>query len=354
MKIVVGLSGGVDSAVSAFLLKSAGHVVIGAIMKIWDGRQTKASKGNSCYGPDENEDIDEVENLCKLLGIPLHIVDCSSQFNEIVLKYFDDEYRCGRTPNPCIKCNQNIKFGILPELLRKAGIQYDRFATGHYARVTHDSKTDRYLLQKGLDDRKDQSYFLYRLNQKQLSTVIFPLGEYLKTEVRKIASSAGLPVHDKKESQDFYTGDYAELLTVKKSEGLIIDKEGKMLGKHLGIWNYTIGQRKGLGICSDRPLYVVAIDAQKNQVVVGDKTGLISIGLRASNMNIIVSKLPRTAQAKTRSTSKEAPCSISFHDNELTVMFTEPQEAITPGQSVVLYDEDIVLGGGTIIEAIPQ
>jgi tRNA-uridine 2-sulfurtransferase len=352
MKIAVGLSGGVDSAVSAFLLKQEGNEVIGTIMKIWDGRQTTASKGNSCYGPDENEDIEEVENLCEVLGIPLYVIDCSRQYNEIVLKYFDEEYRGGRTPNPCVMCNQSIKFGFLPEFLKNSGVKYDRFATGHYARVMYDDKTRRYLLKKGLDDRKDQSYFLYRLNQRQLSTVIFPLGEYHKTDVRKIASDAGLPVHDKKESQDFYSGDYAELLTVKNSEGLIIDTDGTILGKHHGTWNYTIGQRKGLGICSDRPLYVVAIDAPKNQIIVGDKTGLMSIGLRASNINIIVSHLPRTAQAKTRSTSKEAPCTISLKDNELTVVFNEPQEAITPGQSVVLYNGDIVLGGGTIIEAI--
>jgi tRNA-specific 2-thiouridylase len=293
-----------------------------------------------------------VENLCKVLDIPLHVVDCSSQYNEFVLKYFDDEYRSGRTPNPCVICNQNIKFGFLPELLRQSGEKFDHFATGHYARVSYDNKTNRYLLKKGLDERKDQSYFLYRLNQQQLSTVIFPLGNYHKTEVRKIASDAGLPVHDKKESQDFYSGDYAELLTVKKSEGQIVDTEGKILGKHNGSWNYTIGQRKGLKICGDKPLYVVDIDAKKNLIIVGDKTGLTSIGLRASNCNIIASQLPQMAQAKTRSTSKEAQCCISFNDNILIAMFNEPQEAITPGQSVVLYDGDVVLGGGTILSAI--
>jgi tRNA-specific 2-thiouridylase len=354
MKIAVGLSGGVDSAVCAFLLKREGHEVIGTIMKIWDGRKTTASRGNSCYGPDEHEDLRDVENLCKALDIPLHVVDCSSQYNNIVLKYFDDEYRSGRTPNPCVMCNQNIKFGILPAMLKQTGVEYDRFATGHYARVTYDGQTNRFLLKKGLDKRKDQSYFLYRLDQWQLSAVVFPIGEYRKTDVRKIASDAGLPVFDKKESQDFYGGDYAELLTVQKSEGQIVDKEGEMLGKHNGTWNYTIGQRKGLKISSKRPLYVVAIDACKNRVIVGDKTDLMSIGLRASNINMIASQLPRTAQAKTRSTSTEAPCSVSLNHDELTIMFDEPQEAITPGQSVVLYDGDIVLGGGTIIEAIKK
>ena len=354
MKIAVGLSGGVDSAVSALLLKRQGHEIIGTIMKIWDGRKTSALKGNSCYGPDEYKDIEDVKNLCKTLDIPLHVVDCSRQYNEFVLKYFDDEYRGGRTPNPCVMCNQNIKFGFLPELLKRSGEKFDHFATGHYARVTFDNKTNRYLLKKGLDGRKDQSYFLYRLSQQQLSNVIFPLGEYRKTDVRKIAAQAGLPVHDKKESQDFYSGDYTELLTVKKSEGQIVNTEGKILGKHNGTWNYTIGQRKGLKICSDKPLYVVGIDAKKNRIIVGDKTGLTSIGLRASNCNIIASRLPQTAQAKTRSTSKEAACDISFNDNELTVMFHEPQEAITPGQSVVIYEGDIVLGGGTIIGAIQQ
>jgi tRNA-specific 2-thiouridylase len=354
MKIAVGLSGGVDSAVSAYLLKKSGHEIFGTIMKIWDGRQTTASKGNSCYGPDEHEDIEEVENLCKMLDIPLHVIDCSKQYNEIVLKYFDDEYRSGRTPNPCVMCNQNIKFGFLPELLKRSGVTYEAFATGHYARVSFDAKTNRYLLKKGLDDQKDQSYFLYRLSQKQLSTVIFPLGEYHKPDVRKIASDAGLPVHDKKESQDFYSGDYAELLTVKNTEGFIVDGAQKILGKHNGTWNFTIGQRKGLGICSDRPLYVVALDAQKNQVIVGEKTDLTSIGLRASNICMIAEEFPKTAFAKTRSTSHEVACDISLNDNELTIMFNEPQEAITPGQSIVFYDGDIVLGGATIIEGIQK
>jgi tRNA-specific 2-thiouridylase len=348
MRIAVGLSGGVDSSVTALLLKQAGHEVIGATMKIFDGRNIAHSKGNSCYGPDENNDIEEVADLCRILNIPYHVMDCSSQYNEIVLKYFDNEYCSGRTPNPCVICNQKIKFGILPLLLEQTGIAFDFFATGHYANTDFDRVKARYLLKKGTDEKKDQSYFLYRLSQTQLSKIMFPLGKYSKDQVRSIARDANLPVHDKKESQDFYNGDYTELLSVKKCKGNIVDTSGKIIGQHDGVWNYTIGQRKGLGIAGGIPLYVVAINADRNEVILGEKEFLMAGGLRATDVNIIADKIPQHASVKTRSTGKEIPCSIMFDGMEFEIHFDEPQPAVTPGQSVVIYDNDIVVGGGII------
>ena len=197
-------------------------------------------------------------------------------------------------------CNQNIKFGVLPSLLADSGIAFDRFATGHYAQVTFDPVSNRHLLKKAVDTKKDQTYFLYRLTQKQLAQALFPLGEYEKSSVRKIAEEAGLPVHDKGESQDFYSGDYTELLDVKEVEGNIINTEGKILGRHSGTWNYTIGQRKGLGISHSEPLYVIEINAERNEIVVGEKEFCFSNGLKATNLNIIAKELPSHGTAKIR------------------------------------------------------
>jgi tRNA-specific 2-thiouridylase len=352
MKIAVGLSGGVDSSVTALVLKEAGHDVVGTTMKIWDGRPTSHSKGNSCYGPNEQEDIRDAFNLCKKLEIPYHVVDCSRQYNEIVLRNFDEEYRAGRTPNPCVACNEKIKFGMLPLMLSQSGVAFDRFATGHYAMTDFDRVQARYVLKKGKDPKKDQSYFLYRLSQLQLAKVMFPLGEYTKERVRAIARDAGLPVHDKKESQDFYSGDYAELLSVKDGSGDIVDAKGAVLGRHAGIWNFTIGQRKGLGVAGGVPLYVVSLNAERNEVLLGEKELLLSKGLRATDLNIIAGKMPRRAFVKTRSTSEAIPCTVDFDGIELEITFDEPQLAVTPGQSAVVYDGEAVAGGGIITEAV--
>jgi tRNA-uridine 2-sulfurtransferase len=353
MKIAIGLSGGVDSAVAALLLKRAGYDVIGTTMKIWDGKRAAQVKGNSCYGPGEHEDIEIASKICSLLAIPYHVIDCAQPYNEIVLRYFDDEYREGRTPNPCVACNEKIKFGILPLLLEKSGITFDRFATGHYARTDFDRIGARYLLKKGKDAKKDQSYFLYRLSQTQLAKVMFPLGDYSKDRVRAIAREAGLPVHDKQESQDFYGGDYAELLSAKSGPGDILDDSGAVIGRHAGIENFTIGQRKGLGVAGGTPLYVVAINADRNEVVLGRRELLLARGLRARDLNIIAGEMPRRAYVKTRSTAEAAACIIGFDGTELEIMFDERQSAIAPGQSAVVYNDDIVVGGGIIAQAIP-
>ena len=354
MKIAVGLSGGVDSAVTAYLLQQAGHEVIGATMKIWDGRnlpgQKETTGAGSCYGPEEEVDIRDAQALCKLLGLPYHVIDCSRQYNDIVLRYFEDEYRVGRTPNPCVKCNEKVKFDLLPQLLEKSGIFFNYFATGHYARIDFDRVLARYLLKKGVDQRKDQSYFLYRLSQKQLSKIMFPLGGYTKEKVRAIARQAGLPMHDKEESQDFCSGDYTKVLSMPNKPGNFVDPKGRILGQHTGIWNFTIGQRKGTKVAGGIPLYVVSINAEKNEIVLGTRELLFAQGLLAADLNIIAGKMPENAFVKTRSTSEAVPCSIGYDGAELNIVFAEPQLAITPGQSAVVYSGDVVVGGGIIAD----
>ncbi|MBN2187835.1 MAG: tRNA 2-thiouridine(34) synthase MnmA [Chitinispirillaceae bacterium] len=358
MKIAVGMSGGVDSSVAALLLKKEGHDVTGVTMKIWrNGRNGHTPKGNACYGSDEERDIERTEKLCKSIGIGYRVIDCSEQYETIVLDYFRKEYRSGRTPNPCVKCNQEIKFGVFPELAKKAGLRFDRFVTGHYARTSFDTGRNRWLLMKGLDSRKDQSYFLYRLSQEQLAVVHFPLGGLKKDDVRKIAKEAGLAVHDKEESQDFYSGDYADIVGEKSLPGDIVDASGAVLGKHSGIWNYTVGQRKGLGVAFREPLYVLSIDAEKNRVVAGTEKEARRSVFTVTDCSWIALEKPEagfSAKVKIRSATPEAACTIEpMDDNSLRVSFSEPHSGITPGQSAVFYDNDLVLGGG-IIDKIEQ
>ena len=275
MKILVGLSGGVDSAVTALILKQQGHTVIGATMSIWgkDGMALKAGHKNACYGPDEKEDIEQARKIAEQIGIPYHVFNCVEQYEKIVLENFKSEYIQGRTPNPCIWCNALVKFGVLPHIARENGIEFDKFATGHYARV--EEINGKYLLKRGLAPRKDQSYFLYRLTQEQLKNIILPLGEYTKDEIRKIAKENGLLVAEKPDSQDFYDGDYNELLGVKEKEGNIVDVNGNILGHHKGIWNYTIGQRKGLGVSSTEPLYVLSLKKIQTKLLLVLQTRLL-------------------------------------------------------------------------------
>ncbi|MGA2506601.1 MAG: tRNA 2-thiouridine(34) synthase MnmA [Chitinispirillaceae bacterium] len=353
MKIAVGMSGGVDSSVAAFLLKQEGHEVIGLTMKIWRGdRAGHAPKGNACYGPEEIEDIEQTRALCRMLGIGYHVIDCSEQYETIVLEYFRKEYRSGRTPNPCIRCNQEIKFGVLTGLAKKEGLLFDKFATGHYAQVGYDDHRKRWLLKNGVDDRKDQSYFLYRLSQEQLAATLFPLGGKRKNEVRTIAKEAGLPVHDKEESQDFYSGHYGDIIGQENQPGDIVDASGNIRGKHAGIWNYTVGQRKGLGIAHAEPLYVLSIDVAKNRIVVGTEKETWRSAFTAVDCSWIAFERPSgpfTAEVKIRSATPEAEAKIEpMRDNVVRVSFVAPRSGITPGQSAVFYTGDVVLGGGII------
>jgi tRNA-specific 2-thiouridylase len=353
MKILVGLSGGVDSSVAALILKQQGHEVIGATMSIWgkDGMAAKSGHKNACYGPDEKEDIEEARRIAKQLDIPYYVFDCVEQYEKIVLDNFKSEYIQGHTPNPCIWCNALVKFGVLPSMARLNGVEFDKFATGHYARVSQDG--ERYLLKRGIAPNKDQSYFLYRLKQDQLKNILLPLGDYTKAQIRQIAKENGLDVAEKPDSQDFYDGDYNELLGIAEKEGNIVDLSGKVLGKHKGIWNYTIGQRKGIGVSSTEPLYVLELKKDTNEVVIGPADKTFKKSLVAGNVNwISIDKLngEMKAQAKIRSTQQPTEVILRADGDLVNVEFEEMQKSIAIGQSVVFYDGDTVLGGGVIQE----
>lgn len=355
MKVLVGLSGGVDSSVAALILKEQGYEVIGATMSIWgkQGLAVAEGKHNACYGPDEVEDIEAAQNLANQLGIPYHVVDCVTKYEDIVIKNFKKEYLDGHTPNPCVWCNALIKFGVLPEIARLNGVEFDKFATGHYAKV--EEENGRYILKRGIAPHKDQSYFLYRLKQEQLKHIILPLGNYTKEQIRQIAKENGLQAADKPDSQDFYGGDYNELLGVEDKIGNIVDLEGKILGQHKGIWNYTIGQRKGIGVSASEPLYVLELRKDSNEVVIGPADKTFKKALVANDLNwIAIDGLnePMKCQAKIRSTQQ--PTSVEIRplgDDEVEVIFDDMQKSIAIGQSAVFYDGDKVLGGGVIKSA---
>ena len=277
MKIAVGLSGGVDSAVAALLLKREGHDVTGITMKLWREGRYMGGERDACFGPGEAEDIAAAEAFAAKLGIDYRVFDCSEEYEKIVLDYFRRERTAGRTPNPCIVCNRNMKFGMLPKLAEKE-IGFDKFATGHYARIVE--RGGRLAIARAADEGKDQSYFLWGLSQEQIARAMFPLGTLSKGEVRNIAREAGLPMADKADSQDFYSGDSNELLDTEDRPGDIVTTDGKKLGRHRGYWHYTVGQRQGLGIGGGTPFYVVRVDACRNEVVVGRREDAVSSSLR--------------------------------------------------------------------------
>lgn len=353
MRVLVGLSGGIDSCVSAYLLKKAGHEVEGVTMLIWrkDSPFPSPVSPNSCYSPAEAKDKEKIASFCQKLGIPYHVLDCSRLYEETVLKNFRDEYMNGHTPNPCVWCNEKIKFGALVEYAKAQGLVFDAFATGHYARICKDEESGRYCLFKGVDQKKDQSYFLYRLSQEQLSHTLFPLGSFCKEEIRKIDLREHFHPEGQAESQDFYGGDYTELLQVSDKKGNIVDMDGKVLGQHEGYWHYTIGQRKGLGIAAPYPLYVLALDPGKNEVVVGreDETYQQRIEVGAVNYVSRTDFDPETVyQVKIRSTSPGTEAKVEKTATGFTVRFIAPVKAATEGQSAVVYDGDCVVAGGII------
>jgi len=339
-KIVVAMSGGVDSSVAAALLKEEGHDVIGVTMQIWPGK-----KEDSCCSLSAVEDARRVANK---LGIPYYVLNFKQIFKKTVIDDFISEYDRGRTPNPCVRCNQHVKFDALLNKMKALGADY--IATGHYARI---EKADgRYILKKGVDPKKDQSYFLYALSQKALSKTIFPLGGLTKQEVRKIAKKFKLKVADKKESQEicFVEGSIGDLFKLKKGD--IADLSGRVLGAHKGYQLYTIGQRKGLGLSRKNPAYVLKIDPKTNTITVGDRGDVYGDDLIAGDLNwVSADKIdkPANVMAKIRYNSTESEAEISLLSKEkVKVTFSKPQFAITPGQSIVFYDGDAVVGGGII------
>ena len=346
-KVAVAMSGGVDSAVAALLLKESGHDVVGVTMCL--GVAPAEGGRVKCCGPQE---IEDARSVCHALGIRHYVVDFAADLEEKVIRPFVEEYCRGRTPNPCVACNQRIKFGSLLEKALAWG--FDGIATGHYASI--EEKNGRYRLKVPKDRRKDQTYFLYAIPKETLKKVFFPLAEYGKDEVRDIAQEARLPVFDKPESQDICFipaeghGAFLRGRAAVIEPGEIVDRQGRVIGRHEGIACYTIGQRSGLGISSPSPLYVTAIDAAQNRLVVGGKGELLSESLAADQVNCLVDSFPEEAWAKIRYAHRAARCRVFYSGDRLMVRFAEPQEAVSPGQSVVLYDDATVLGGGIIQE----
>ena len=356
MKVAVGLSGGVDSSVAAALLQKKGHAVCGITMEIYDGSiDLQASAKHACYGPGEKEDVESAAAICEKLKIPFQTIDLRQEYKNQVIEYFRNEYLEGKTPNPCVVCNQKLKFGFLLEKARQSGLDFDYFATGHYARIV--KRDNRFLLKRAADRSKDQTYFLYGLTPQQLKHTLFPLGDHTKEQVRKMARSLGLETADREESQDFIDGgDYSILFAQDEIKaGEIVDENGQVLGKHRGIIHYTIGQRRGLGIASHQPLYVSGIDAANNRLVVSHQEHR-SKGLVATELNLIAVECidqPLEAQVKIRLRHREADATVyPPDDNQTKIIFKKPQMSVTPGQSAVIYSDDTVVGGGIITAAL--
>lgn len=362
-RVIVGLSGGVDSALAAYLLKQKGFDVVGVTMATWDGsikNMPKVEGREGCYGPSEDENIAQAKTVASRLGIPHYVVQVSEDYKREVLDYFRAEYRAGRTPNPCVRCNQNIKFGALLSATRRMGIEFDYFATGHYARLDFKSPKEPFLY-AALDDSKDQTYFLSRLSADQLASVIFPLGEMKKSDVKKLAAEIGWDdFANKKESQDFLEcGDYSLLFDESDSvPGDFVDVDGKVLGKHRGIIHYTIGKRKGLNIGGlPEPYFVIDIDVKKNQVVLGPRRLLSCSDVSATDLNLMVDAdselLKGPLSAHIRLGHKGATARITALDvdaGKIAVHFDEPQFASAPGQILVLYADNGIVASAVIVK----
>lgn len=350
-RVLLGLSGGVDSSVAALLLKEQGYEVIAARMRVYDG-PNDPGLSYGCYGRSSADDERSAEALAGRLGLDFHILQCSGPWRDYVLEYFRREYLAGRTPNPCIRCNEMVKFGFLPLLARKKGIEFDYFATGHYARIEKDPAGNWITLKRGRDPRKDQSYFLYRLSREQLGRIIFPLGDFNKEEVRALAKERQLASHDRPDSQDFYGSDYSALINAPERGGHIVDSSGRVLGRHRGFWHYTPGQRKGLGVCGPAPLYVLEIRAETNEVVVGTAEENSFPGCFIDDTNFLLPRPPEGARlwAKMRSAQALKEVEIGAEDGQgrLRINFIRPMSGLAPGQSLVLYQNDLVVGGGII------
>ncbi len=341
-KVIVAMSGGVDSSVAAALLKKQGYDVIGITMQIWP-------KSRCC----SLSDIDDARRVAAKLDIPYYVLNFRDLFKEKVIANFINEYKNGRTPNPCIRCNELIKFEALRQKAKELGADF--LATGHYARIKQDN--GHYLLLKGRDEQKDQSYFLYTMTQEQLAATIFPLSEFTKEESREIAKELGLRVANKPESQEICfvpDNNYRHFLKdfIKEKEGPIYDYQGKRIGTHQGVLGYTIGQRKGLGISWPEPLYVISINKDENAITVGSKELLFKKELIAADVNFISQNPPKEpikASVQIRYNMRPQSATVEpLSEEKVKVIFDDPVSAITPGQAAVFYKDDVVIGGGTI------
>lgn len=355
-KVVVGMSGGVDSSVAAYLLKEQGYDVVGVTMQIWQEEdQTTQEENGGCCGLSA---VDDARRVAWDLDIPYYVMNFRKEFQENVIDYFVDEYIQGRTPNPCIACNRYVKWESL--LKRSLDIGADYIATGHYAQIEQ-LPNGRYSLKKSVTAAKDQTYALYNLTQHQLSHTLMPVGQYSKDEIRAIADKIPLRVANKPDSQEIcfipdhdYAGFIEEYSGKELEEGNFVDLNGNILGRHKGITHYTIGQRKGLNLSMKRPVFVVEIRPETNEVVIGDSEDVFSDTLRCSQVNwMAIDGLhgePMNVTAKIRYSHKGAPCTIrEVEEGVVECVFEEPQRAITPGQAVVFYDGDYVVGGGVIL-----
>ncbi|QCX32742.1 tRNA 2-thiouridine(34) synthase MnmA [Caloramator sp. E03] len=352
-KVVVGMSGGVDSSVTAYLLQKSGYDVIGITMQVWPYNKEYEEREGGCCSLSA---VNDARRVADMLNIPFYVMNFKEVFEKKVIQYFVDEYIAGRTPNPCIACNKHIKFD---EFLRKAhGIGAKYIATGHYAKIVKDENTNRYLLLRSKDALKDQTYVLYNMTQYQLQHTLMPLGDYTKDKVREIAKEIGLSVASKPDSEEICfipDNDYGKFIKERVPEkihpGNFVDREGNILGRHKGIANYTIGQRKGLGIALGRPAYVVDIIPERNEVVLGEEKEVFNSRLYAKDVNLIPFdnlKKEMKVTAKIRYSAKETPATIYPYKEGIVVEFDTPVRAITKGQSVVFYNDDIVVGGGVI------
>lgn len=356
--VAMGLSGGLDSSVAAWMLKRDGWRVIGLTMSIWDGSVPMPDAGISgCFGPGEVRDLEAAKEVAARLGIEHRVIDLAGMYQKVVLDYFREEYLAGRTPNPCVRCNQRMKFGFLIEQARVQGVEFEKFATGHYAQARFDEASGRWQLLRGRDESKDQSYFLSRLRQEQLSEVIFPLGALRKEEVRDIACELGWgDLTERKESQDFIECKDYSVLFQKGDEkpGDFVTREGRVLGRHRGILHYTIGQRKGLELGGGgTPWHVLEIDVARNRVVVGTREALYSSELVASDLNWIalagLPDKPIRCGVQIRQRHRAAAATVSLEaDGRLKAVFDEPQLSVTPGQIAVFYEDDVALASGVI------
>ena len=360
--IAVAMSGGVDSSTVAALLVREGHRVVGMTMQLWNQRRlpelsSEGAVGRCC----SLDDVYDARRVAEQLGVPYYVVNFERQFEEQVVKPFVNEYLEGRTPIPCTLCNNYIKFDRFLEMADAAGAE--QIATGHYARVRHNAESGRYELLRGVDQAKDQTYFLFGLTQAQLARTLFPLGHLTKPAVRELANSLGLAVAVKPDSQEICfvpNGDYAAFMNAylkdtgvegARTEGEIVAEDGRVLGRHEGVHRFTVGQRKGLGVAAAEPLYVIATDAKTQRVVVGSNDGLLRRDCLVKDVNWISIAAPQgpiRAQVKIRNKHVPAAATIEGVEARVRVTFDNPQRAVTPGQGAVFYDGDLVLGGGWI------